>query len=98
MRLGLVDWTNRDVSLSKRCVSFAICCLGWFSHDGDAIDDELVDFTQKGGWYKIDTVLCKRSGYDILLLEGGWDIDVWAEGLDKAAEALKVSISPLLCQ
>ena len=33
-----------------------------------AIDDEIVDFTQKGGWHKIDKVLFSR--FSIFFMAG----------------------------
>jgi hypothetical protein len=70
----------------------AIYCFAHYLSQAN-VDDETVDFTHKGGWDKINTVLCEHQGFDILL-EG---IDIyWAEDLISAAKALKVSTSPLL--
>jgi hypothetical protein len=93
MFLDLFDCYDRKVSFSKRCVSLATYCLGKYISKANA-DDEIVDFTSMGGWYKIDTVLCEASGLDI-----NYDEELatyWAEDLTEAAKVLKVSTSPLL--
>jgi hypothetical protein len=69
----------------------AIYCLdNYFS---GANDDEIVDFTHKGGWYMID-VLCKHSGFDIIFED--WEVARWVGYLAEVAEVLKVSTSSLL--
>jgi hypothetical protein len=56
--------------------------------------DEIVDFTHKGGWYKIDTVLCKDSSFHIFF-RVQQIAESWAECLVRVAKVLKVSTSPL---
>jgi hypothetical protein len=94
MSLDLVDWMDCGASFSRRCVSLAIYCLGNYFPEAN-VDDEIVDFTHKGGWDKINTVLYKHRGVDIIF--GDWEFVVsWAETLVSAAKVLKVSTSPLL--
>ncbi len=94
MFVGLVPWTDCSASLSKRCVSLAIDYLDTYFSEAN-VEDEIVDFTHKGGWYKIDTVLCKHSGFDIIF--GDWEVaEYWAGHLVGVAKVLKVSTSPLL--
>jgi hypothetical protein len=72
----------------------AIYCLDNYL-PGANVDDEIVDFTHKGGWQKIDTVLCKHSGFNIIF--GDWELAMgWARDLIKVAKVLKVSTPPLL--
>jgi hypothetical protein len=95
MFAGLVRWTDRSVSesISKRCVALAIYCLVTYLPGDDV--DEIVDFTHKGGWDRIDTVLCNHSGFEFIFRS--WDVATyWAKNLVKAAKVLKVSTSPLL--
>jgi hypothetical protein len=74
----------------------AICCLDYYSPEAN-IDDEVVGFTHKGGWDKIDTVLCKHPDFDIIF--GDWQVAMcWARNLVGVAKVLKVSTSPLLCR
>jgi hypothetical protein len=97
MFVDLIDWVDCSASPSKRCVSLAIDRLDNYFSEAN-IDDEIVDFTHKGGWVKIDTILCKHSGFDIIFL-GDWQIVIpWAKDLLGAAKVLKVSTSPLLRQ
>jgi hypothetical protein len=94
MFVGLVRWTDRSASVSKRCVSFAIDYLVQYSL-GVNVDGEIVDFTHKGGWYKINTALCKHSGFDIIF--ANWEAALyWAKDLISTAKVLKASTSPLL--
>ncbi|KAJ2925275.1 hypothetical protein H1R20_g11814, partial [Candolleomyces eurysporus] len=49
-----VRW--QDLSFSEDCLAYAIEELtGWLARTV-ALDDEIVDFTRKGGWHKIDTL------------------------------------------
>jgi hypothetical protein len=98
MFVDMVHWAACRGSFSKKCVSLAIYCLADYLTKAN-VDDELVDFTHKGGWYKIDTVLCKHSGFCIIFGDQGLRLGVfWAEDLIQAAKVLKVSTSPLLCR
>jgi hypothetical protein len=95
MFVDLIDWSDRSASPSKRCVSLAIDRLDNYFSEAN-IDDEIVDFTHKGGWDKIDTVLCKHSGFDIIM-GGDWEYVIyWVKGLVRTAKVVKVSTSPLL--
>ncbi|RXW17514.1 hypothetical protein EST38_g8339 [Candolleomyces aberdarensis] len=49
---SLPDYSG-DMSVSEECLLAAIKLLEYL-HDAVAIDDEIVDFTHKGGWHKID--------------------------------------------
>jgi hypothetical protein len=94
MSVDLVKWRDCGASFSKRCVSLAIYCLGDYFPEAN-VNDEIVDFTHKGGWDKIDTVLCKHSGLDIIFED--WEVDKYrVKNLVDAAKVLKVSTSPLL--
>jgi hypothetical protein len=92
MFVDLIDWSDRSASPSKRCVALAIDRLTSYFSEAN-VDDELVDFTDKGGWDKINTALYDHRGFAILLDELAID---WIEGLVSAAKVLKVSTSPLL--
>jgi hypothetical protein len=76
-------------------MALAIFCLDDFFPMADGIDDEIVDFTHKGGWHKIDMVLFEHSGFDIIF--GDWyAASAWAFRLGDAAKDLEVSKIPLL--
>ena len=92
MFVDLVHWSDCDASFSKRCVSLAISCLADDLTKAN-VDDELVDFTHKGGWDKIDTVLCKHLGFDNILSNMCAD---YLDSLLTRAGNLEVSTSPLL--
>ena len=65
----------------------AINYLGFYTQCVVAIDDEIVDFTQKGGWHKIDKVLFSRFS---IIFHGQDDPLDWAMLLSYLADELKV--------
>ncbi|RXW15602.1 hypothetical protein EST38_g10259 [Candolleomyces aberdarensis] len=79
---------REDMSVSERCLITAIAELESLNRRA-AIDDEIVDFTHKGGWHKIDMVLSKPSGFDIIF-SNDWDEPFeWISNLGHAAGDLK---------
>ncbi|KAJ2927796.1 hypothetical protein H1R20_g9298, partial [Candolleomyces eurysporus] len=80
------EW--EDMSVSKQRLRTAITEVNRLA-DAVAIDDEIVDFTHKGGWQKIDMVLSKPSGFGIIF-NNHWDYACnWIEDLGGSADNLK---------
>ncbi|KAJ2935967.1 hypothetical protein H1R20_g1126, partial [Candolleomyces eurysporus] len=82
----LDEW--EDMSVSKQRLITAITHL---DHLGlaVAIDDEFVDFTHKGGWQKVDMVLSKPLGFDIIS-NNNWNYARnWMRNLGSTAVDLK---------
>jgi hypothetical protein len=65
-------------------VKKAIWYLPEFLNRAHAIDDEVVEFTEKGGWQKIDDVLLRVVSRYVL--------DEWIGSLRHFTSALKVSL------
>jgi hypothetical protein len=65
-------------------VKKAIWYLPSFLNRAHAIDDEVVEFTEKGGWQKIDDVFP-------LVLGSGLHLPSWMPSIRKYTSALKVS-------
>ncbi|KAJ2925269.1 hypothetical protein H1R20_g11812, partial [Candolleomyces eurysporus] len=79
--LKLRSW--EDLSFSEQCLAHAIGELAdWLTRDV-ALDDEIVDFTQKGGWHKIDTLLPLER--DLMTVENS----VWVKYLSGVTDDLK---------
>ncbi|KAJ2931815.1 hypothetical protein H1R20_g5276, partial [Candolleomyces eurysporus] len=77
-----------DMTFSEQCLIIAIRELDYLKF-AVAIDDEIVDFTHKGGWHKIDMVLSKPSGVSLVFL-GDWDQTFcWIGYVDLVADDLK---------
>ncbi|RXW12254.1 hypothetical protein EST38_g13600 [Candolleomyces aberdarensis] len=77
-----------DMSFPEQCLIMAIRELDYLKF-AVAIDDEIVDFTHKGGWHKIDMVLLKPSGVSLVFL-GDWDQTFcWIGYFDLTADDLK---------
>ena len=70
---------------SKRALQEAIKFLPFFLRDADGIDGEVFDFTQKGGWQKLDTLL------PLLYRSTGWSGRPWISHLGLVLDELKVS-------
>ncbi|KAJ2921977.1 hypothetical protein H1R20_g15118, partial [Candolleomyces eurysporus] len=82
----LDEW--EDMPVSEQCLRTAIINLDYLEN-AVAVDDEIVDFTHKGGWQKIDMVLSKPSGFGIIF-DNDWDY-AWGSirRLGNAADDLK---------
>ncbi|KAJ2936209.1 hypothetical protein H1R20_g885, partial [Candolleomyces eurysporus] len=80
------EW--EDMSVSEQRLITAIAELQYLA-DTVATDDEIVDFTHKGGWQKIDMVLSKPSGFGIIF-NNNWDYACnWIKYLGDSADNLK---------
>ncbi|KAJ2925273.1 hypothetical protein H1R20_g11816, partial [Candolleomyces eurysporus] len=75
-----------DLSFSENCLAWAIKKLARYLACAVAIDDEIVDFTRKGGWHKIDTAL--PSGRNIIFEQWKEDSD-WVKLLSGVTDGLK---------
>ncbi|KAJ2935784.1 hypothetical protein H1R20_g1312, partial [Candolleomyces eurysporus] len=79
---------RKGMSVSEKCLITAITeldCLKW----AVAIDDEIVDFTHKGGWHKIDMILSKPSGFGNIF-SNDWDwASIWVNSLVDTADDLE---------
>ena len=66
--------------------------LPYFLNNALGIDDEVEDFTQDGGWQKLDNLL------PLLHRSGGWlgGLESWIDYLDQFAYTLNVSLFPFL--
>ncbi|KAJ2927634.1 hypothetical protein H1R20_g9467, partial [Candolleomyces eurysporus] len=80
------EW--EDMSVSEQRLKTAITELDYVVN-AVGIDDEIVDFTHKGGWQKIDMVLSKPSGFGITF-NNDWDYACnWIQDLGNTADDLK---------
>ncbi|KAJ2925224.1 hypothetical protein H1R20_g11876, partial [Candolleomyces eurysporus] len=80
---------QEDLSRSEKCLTFAIRELEFLLPLID--DDEIADFTRKGGWHKIDMVLSIPSGF--LMTVGKWSSPLgWVKHLGHTADGLKTRI------
>ncbi|RXW17515.1 hypothetical protein EST38_g8341 [Candolleomyces aberdarensis] len=79
---------QEDMSASEKCPRTAIAELDYLLCAA-AIDDEIVEFTHKGGWHKIDMVLSKPSGYSIIFSNDWARASQWICGLCYIADRLK---------
>ncbi|RXW17991.1 hypothetical protein EST38_g7859 [Candolleomyces aberdarensis] len=77
---------RKDMSISERCLTIAVEGLEFLNAADVAIDDEIFDFTLKGGWDRIDMILSKPSGFNLIFI-GWWRALSWAECLCEAADA-----------
>ena len=78
-------------ALYKRSLDEAILDVPWFLCNYPA-DDEVVGFTQNGGWQKINNLLPLRYREDTWLFRM---FGPWINGLQNFTDHLKVSHSPL---
>ncbi|RXW19349.1 hypothetical protein EST38_g6517 [Candolleomyces aberdarensis] len=77
-----------DMPVSEQCLVMAIADLDSLKL-AVAIDDEIVDFTHKGGWHKIDMALSKPSGFGIIFFDKVARASEWIENLGVVANCLK---------
>ncbi|RXW14110.1 hypothetical protein EST38_g11746 [Candolleomyces aberdarensis] len=77
---------SKDRLFLEDCLAWAIEKLARFLACAVTIDDEIVDFTRKGGWRKIDTAL--PSGKNIIFEQWKEDSD-WVKRLSGIADDLK---------
>jgi hypothetical protein len=83
---------NPDVPCSARALALAIRCLAACLHLAEAIDDDVVDFIDKGGWDRLDVLLFKNAKSPAAIFEGFCTTWVWADRLGKVAKSLNVSV------
>ncbi|RXW13459.1 hypothetical protein EST38_g12393 [Candolleomyces aberdarensis] len=84
-----VEWEKLPLpELYRGSLQAAVAILPSFFNGADAInDEEVVDFTQNGGWQKINNLL------PLLQRKGNWFyliLEHWIEPLEKFADHLKV--------
>ena len=71
--------------LTQLTVSDAVYHFPVFWTEDSSIDDEIIDFTQKGGWHRINSVgAFHKRQYDILV-----------ENFSQLTEGLKVRVGDL---
>ncbi|RXW21200.1 hypothetical protein EST38_g4643 [Candolleomyces aberdarensis] len=88
LELHFLPDRQEDMSVSEKGPRTAIAELDYLNL-AVAIDDEIVDFTHKGGWHKIDMALSKPLGLDIIY-PGDWDRPFrWISSLCCVANELK---------
>ncbi|KAJ2921067.1 hypothetical protein H1R20_g16026, partial [Candolleomyces eurysporus] len=75
---------QEDMSVSEQCLKTAITGLR-FLKSAVAIDDEIVEFTQKGGWDKIDMILSEPLGFGIIFSRYWGYASNWIEYIGDAA-------------
>ncbi|RXW13644.1 hypothetical protein EST38_g12210 [Candolleomyces aberdarensis] len=78
---------QEDMSASEKCLRTAITELDL--RFAVAIDDEIVAFTHKGGWHKIDMVLSRPSGFDLIFPSVWHHPFTWISNLRRVAGNLK---------
>ena len=79
---------REDLSSSEKYLVWAIEDLAYCLADADAMIDEIVDFTRKGGWHKIDMILPLAS--DLIFYDDEYNTLDWIRWLGVTAENLKV--------
>ncbi|RXW19578.1 hypothetical protein EST38_g6269 [Candolleomyces aberdarensis] len=79
---------RKDMSVPEKCLITAISELD-LSKFAIAIDDQIVDFTHKGGWDKINMALSDPSGFGIIFSHDWNYASSWIGYLGSAAEDLK---------
>ena len=81
-----VHW--EDLSSSEKYLVWAIDDLAYCLDKADAMIDEIVGFTRKGGWHKIDMIL--PSAFHLIFRNSGSYPHNWIEWFRGIAENLKV--------
>ncbi|KAJ2927793.1 hypothetical protein H1R20_g9295, partial [Candolleomyces eurysporus] len=76
---------EKDMSASEKCLRTAIAQLDYLKR-AVAIDDEILDFTHKGGWHKIDMVLSKPSVFSIIFSNDWGQLSDWMSDLGSVAD------------
>ncbi|KAJ2924145.1 hypothetical protein H1R20_g12945, partial [Candolleomyces eurysporus] len=84
----LHSYELEDMSVSEQRLITAITELDYLA-SAIGIDNEIVDFTHKGGWQKIDMVLSKPLGFGHIFKDHWDDAFDWINFLGHSADDLK---------